>query len=127
MPLFMTCSKHCDDCARLCDMTAAHCLVLLTTEGNKDSVPVLRHCQDCAAICTAASRVSAKDGPLSALVCTACADACKKCGDACEKMQTDPIIKRCLDECRNCEKSCREMSKVGQVENKDSKDTKDSK
>jgi hypothetical protein len=110
MPLFAVCAKACDDCARHCEMCSAHCAKLVA-DGKKEHLETLRLCQDCAAICDAASRVTAKDGPMSDLICVSCADACKKCGDACEKHPGDPMMKRCAEECRKCEKVCREMHK----------------
>jgi hypothetical protein len=110
MPGFVVCAKACDDCARMCEMCVAHCARLLG-DGRKEHLDALRLCQDCAAVCEAAARVTAKDGPMSQLVCTACADACKQCGDACEKHPADPMLKRCAEECRKCEKACREMIK----------------
>jgi hypothetical protein len=110
MPQFLVCARACDDCERACEMGAAHCATLLA-DGKKEHLVTLRLCQDCAAICSATSRVAAKDGPMSDLICSSCADACKRCGDACEKQGGDPIMKKCADECRACEKACRVMAK----------------
>lgn len=112
MPFFRVCAEACDDCARICETCSAHC-ARLVAEGTKEHLRTLRTCQDCAAICTAAGRVTAKDGPMADLICTACADACKRCGDACEKHAADPLMKQCTDECRQCEKACRDMIKGG--------------
>jgi hypothetical protein len=111
MPYFTVCAKECDDCARLCDICAAHSTRLLA-EGKKDRLAIVQLCEDCAAICSAASRVTAKDGPMADLICASCADACKRCADACEKLEGDPIVKHCAEECRKCEKTCREMLKT---------------
>ena len=110
MPFFSVCAKACDDCARMCEMCSSHCARLLT-EGKKEHQVTLQLCQDCAAVCQAAGRVTAKDGPMSQLICTACADACKRCSDECAKHAGDPMIKQCAEECRKCEKACREMTK----------------
>ena len=110
MPYFLVCAKACDDCARQCETCSAHCAKMIA-DGRKEHLATLRLCQDCAAVCSAASRVVARDGPMSDLICSACAEACKRCGDACEKQSADPIMKRCAEECRNCEKACREMAK----------------
>jgi hypothetical protein len=110
MPLFLVCAKECDDCARSCETCAAHCAKMIV-DDKKEHLATLKLCQDCAAFCQAASRITSKDGPLSDLICTSCADACKRCGDACEKHSGDPIMKRCAEECRRCEKVCREMHK----------------
>ncbi|MCI0703632.1 MAG: four-helix bundle copper-binding protein [Planctomycetia bacterium] len=110
MTQFLDCSKACDDCARFCDLCAGHC-ARLVADGKKEHLETLKTCQDCATICSAASRVVAKFGPFSDLICIACADACKRCGDACEKFPNDPMMKKCAEECRKCEKACREMIK----------------
>jgi len=112
MPLFLVCAKACDDCSRHCELCSAHCAKLVA-DGQKDHLDTLRLCQDCAAICQAASRVTAKDGPMSDLIVAGCAEACKRCGEACEKHPGDPLMKRCAEECRSCEKVCREMNKGG--------------
>jgi hypothetical protein len=108
MPHFLACAKACDDCARMCDLCSAHCAKMVA-EGKKEHHETLRTTQDCATVCSAAARVTAKDGPMSDLICAACADVCKRCGDACEKHAADPIMKRCAEECRKCEKACRDM------------------
>jgi len=110
MPFFLVCAKACDDCARMCETCSSHCARLLT-EGKKEHQITFQLCQDCAAVCDAAGRITAKDGPMSQLICAACADACKRCGDECEKHADDPMMKHCALECRKCEKVCREMIK----------------
>ena len=111
MPYFLVCAKACDDCARMCETCAAHCAKLLA-KGNKEHQVTLQHCQDCAAVCQAAARITAKDGPMSKLICIACADACKLCGDECAKHAEDPLMKKCAVMCQQCEKVCREMVKA---------------
>ena len=50
-----------------------------------------------ARFCSAAGCITAKEGPFSDLICTACAGACKRCGDACEKHgANDPLMKQCM-------------------------------
>jgi len=110
MPLFLTCAKASDDCARMCDICSAHC-VKMVADGKKEHLTTMRLCQDCATICMATARVVGKDGPMSDLMYTACADACKRCGDACEKNAGDPMMKQCALECRRCEKVCRDLGK----------------
>jgi hypothetical protein len=118
MPYFSVCAKACDDCARYCDLCAAHC-ARLVADGKKEHLTTLQLCLDCAALCRAGSSITAKDGPMTDLITSACAEACKRCGDACEKHADDPIMKRCAEECRACEKVCREMhtqTKAGRPE-----------
>ena len=108
---YWDCAKACDDCARICDACGNHCANLVA-QGTKHHLETLKTCLDCADVCRAAGAVTARTGPFSDTVCTACADACKRCGDACEKHGgDDPIMKRCADECKRCEQACREMLK----------------
>lgn len=104
------CAKACNDCQRSCDMCAAHCAKLIS-EGKKDHLKPLASCQDCATHCSAAASITARKGPYSDLICTACADACKQCGDECDRFKENPTMKKCADECRKCEKACRDMLK----------------
>jgi hypothetical protein len=110
MTQFLECARACQDCARVCDMCGAHCARMIA-DGKKEHLITLAACADCASVCTSAAGVTARNGPFSDLICTACADACKRCGDACEKHGTDAIMKQCADECRRCEKACRDMLK----------------
>lgn len=107
---YWDCAKACDDCARMCDACGAHCLHLVA-DGRKEHMETARSCQDCASICRAAGSVTARSGPFSDTICTACADACKRCGDACDKHKDDQMMKNCAAECRKCEQACREMLK----------------
>ena len=107
---YYDCAKACDDCARMCDACSRHCADLVA-QGRKEHQETLRTCQDCATVCRAAGSVTARVGPFSDAICTACAEACKRCGDACEKHASDPMMKKCAEECRKCEKACRDMLK----------------
>lgn len=107
---FMECAKACDDCARTCDACAAHCAKLIAG-GKSQHLVTLQTCADCAAVCKAASCITARKGPFSDAICTACAEACKRCGDACEKFKDDEMMRQCAQECRRCEKACRDMLK----------------
>ena len=107
---FWDCAKACDDCARVCDACAAHCAELVA-QGKREHLETLKTCQDCATVCNAAAGITARSGPFSDTICTACAEACKRCGEACEKHAGDPMMKRCADECKRCEQACREMLK----------------
>ena len=116
MPAFSSCAKECDDCARSCEMSVAHCGQLIV-DGRKEQFVTQRMCQDCAAICSAASRIIAKDGPFTDLICSTCIEACGRCAVACEK-SGDAILKKCADDCRKCEKACRDMPKPARTPNK---------
>ncbi len=107
---FLACAKACGECAMACDSCGAHCANLLA-QGKKEHLTTLKTCQDCASLCAAAACVTARGGPFSDLICTACADACKRCGDECEKFKDDAHMKKCAEECRKCEKACRDMLK----------------
>jgi hypothetical protein len=110
MPYFLVVAEACDDCARVCEITAMHCAVMLK-KGDAEHFEVMRLTQDCAAICTAAGRVAAKDGPMKHIICVACADACKRCADECAKHKDDAMMTRCAEECRKCEAICRKMNR----------------
>src|SRR5476649_577982 len=75
----LACAKACDDCARNCESCAAHCGHMIA-DGKKEHVVTHRLCADCSTTCRAASAIVARQGPMSDLICTACADACKQCG-----------------------------------------------
>src|SRR5262245_24153219 len=107
---FMDCAKECGQCALACDACAAHCGRLIA-DGMKDHLKTMQTCQDCASVCGSAACITARGGPFSDLICTACADACKRCGEACDAHGNDRMMKKCADECRQCEKACREMVK----------------
>ncbi|MFO0930038.1 MAG: four-helix bundle copper-binding protein [Gemmataceae bacterium] len=107
-PMYMDCAKACDDCARTCDACAAHCGRMLA-KGKQDHLHTLHTCSDCATVCKAAGCITARQGPFSETICTACAEVCKRCGDACEKHPADEMMTKCAAECRRCEKACREM------------------
>ncbi|HWG44496.1 MAG TPA: four-helix bundle copper-binding protein [Gemmataceae bacterium] len=107
---FDQCAKACGDCARACDSCAHHCAHMLA-QGKKEHLKTLQTCQDCASHCSAAACITARKGPFSDLICTACAEACARCGKECEKFPEDAHMKQCAQECRKCEKACREMLK----------------
>ena len=108
--MFITCAKACNDCQRECDSCAGHCAGLVA-EGKKDHMKTLGTCTDCAEICSAAARVTAHQGPMSAIICDACAKACDTCGDACAEFKDDDHMKKCSEQCKTCAKACREMVK----------------
>ena len=105
---FEHCAKACGDCQRACDSCSTHCQHLVA-QGKKEHQRTLRTCLDCATHCSAAAQITARQGPFSDLICTACAEACAKCGKECEKFNEDEHMKKCAEECRRCEKACREM------------------
>jgi hypothetical protein len=107
--MIMSCAKACSDCQRACDACSAHCVGLLS-EGKTQHVKTMQLCNDCAAICAASAQIVARHGPMTNVVCTACADACNQCAAACEVMKDDAHMKHCAEECRRCEKSCRTMT-----------------
>ncbi len=107
--MIMSCAKACSECQRACDACAAHCISLLT-EGKTQHVKTLQLCNDCAALCAASAQIVARHGPLTNVVCTACADACNQCAAACETMKDDAHMKHCAEQCRSCEKACRTMT-----------------
>jgi hypothetical protein len=116
------CAKACSDCQRACDSCAHHCGEMVAS-GKKDHLRTLHTCSDCANFCAAAAQIVARQGPMSGIICEACAKACNLCGAACEKFPDDEHMKLCALECRKCEKACKEMLKhIPGGESKESKD-----
>jgi hypothetical protein len=107
--MVMNCAKACSDCQLACDSCSAHCLSLLAV-GKTQHAKTMQLCNDCAAICAASAQIVARHGPLTNVICTACADACNQCAVACEAMKDDAHMKHCAAECRRCEKACRNMT-----------------
>ena len=105
---FIDCAKECHHCALLCDTCATHCAHMIA-DGHKEHMTTLQTCQDCSSICASAANVTAKGGPFSDLICTACAEACKRCGEACAQFPHDEHMKKCAEACKTCEKACRDM------------------
>ncbi len=112
--MMLACAKACSDCQRACDSCSTHCAHMLH-EGKKTHFASLASCQDCATVCAAAAQITARGGPFSNVICTACADACGRCAKECEKFPDDAHMKACGQECRKCEKACRDMLKVTDV------------
>jgi hypothetical protein len=102
------CAKACADCMRTCEACARHCANLVA-EGQKDHMMTLGTCTDCGDICGAAAKIVAREGPLSIVVCEACAKVCNTCGAACEKFPNDQHMTECAKTCRECEKACQQM------------------
>jgi hypothetical protein len=102
------CSRACTHCLRECESCVLHCAKLLA-EGKRDHQRTLGTCLDCSEFCAAAARVTAHHGPMSTLVCEACAKACDICGKACEKFKEDQHMERCAKACRDCAAACRTM------------------
>ena len=107
---FAKCAKACADCTNACSSCHHHCASLVTT-GKQDHVKTMNLCNDCAEFCGAAAKLSARHGPLAALICEACAKACDQCGAACEKFTDDKHMADCAKACKDCAVACREMVK----------------
>jgi hypothetical protein len=104
------CLKACAECAKVCNMTAHHCLDAIS-EGKgmvKHHARAHSLLMDCAAFCTLSATMIARGSELMAHSCEACAEACRCCAEECEKSE-DKVMKHCAEVCRDCEKSCREM------------------
>jgi hypothetical protein len=108
---FLECAKACDACQLECDSCSRHCAEQVA-DGKKEHMRTLGTCADCGAICSAAARITARGGPMSATICDACARSCDMCAEACDKVGPDDAhMKRCAEECRKCARACREMIK----------------
>ncbi|MGC4007098.1 MAG: four-helix bundle copper-binding protein [Pirellulales bacterium] len=104
------CAKACADCMLECQSCRAHCEGLVAG-GKKEHVATMKLCGDCAEICGAAAGIVSRGGPLSALICEACAKACDECGKACAQFPDDDHMKQCADACKKCATACRDMLK----------------
>jgi hypothetical protein len=107
--MLLSCAKACADCQQACDACSAHCVAMLA-EGKTQHTKTLQLCNDCAAMCAVSAQIVARHGPLTNVVCNACADACNQCATACEASKEDAHMRHCAEECRRCEKACRTMT-----------------
>jgi hypothetical protein len=107
-----------DECARICNETATHCLHQLHRSGSggdqAQNVHLRAHVatMDCQAFCHLTSELVARNSPMAAYAHQACADACRDCAEACDKGQDD-AMKRCAEVCRRCEQHCRQQAQQG--------------
>jgi hypothetical protein len=105
---FADCAKACSACMQECESCTLHCAKLVA-DGKKDHLHTLGTCMDCGQICSSAAIIVSHRGPMSKLMCEACAKACDSCGTACERFKDDEHMARCAKECRNCARACRAM------------------
>jgi hypothetical protein len=101
------CLEACSDCAKTCEMTFHHCLTLVA-DGKKEHAKPLQYAADCAGFCALSACNIAKQSPLMAFSCEACADACKATFAVVSKFDSDEM-KAAAKELARCEKSCRAM------------------
>ena len=101
------CLEACSDCARTCDMTFHHCLMMVA-EGKKEHAKPLQYAADCAGFCALSACNIAKHSPLMAYSCDACAEACKATLAVISKFDSDEM-KTAAKALARCEKSCRTM------------------
>lgn len=93
------CVKACNDCRASCLACVDHCL------GKKGEEDCVRACLDCADICGTCATVGARNGPMSAVIARACAEACEKCAATCGE-DADDAQKACAEKCRACVAAC---------------------
>jgi len=104
-----------DECARVCNETATHCLHQAQQaaagggqdQGRGTHLKAHEATMDCQAFCHLTSALMARKSPMAAYAHQACADACRDCAEACEKGQ-DEVMKHCAEVCRQCEQHCRQ-------------------
>jgi len=109
---FTTCARICAECQINCEDCYRHCTERAAA-GGMEHAAAMHLCLDCADACATASRLAARNGPLSALACEACAKACDACAEACEAAGADRHMSACAQSCRDCANSCREMTASG--------------
>jgi hypothetical protein len=105
-----SCLKACRECATSCLEMFEHCFRKVAA-GDKTHAKAAQLALDCSEFCELSARLIARQSPMMAMSCHACAEACKACGDECAK-STDPEMKACVAACRTCEASCRAMIKT---------------
>jgi len=101
--------KTMGECAMICNMTSAHCLMELKKESSENRelhAKCAALTNDCQTFCVQAVTLMARHSPLAAYAHKACADACRDCAEACSKGD-DEMMKKCADICRECERACR--------------------
>ena len=102
------CIEACVACLVACEMCSDACLA---ESDNAMLVACIRLDRDCAEVCSAAVRVMARGGPLTAILCRACADACDACAAECNKHASKHDHCRiCAEACRKCAEACRTMA-----------------
>ena len=105
--LHESCLKACSDCAKSCDETFHHCMMLLA-KGEKEHALSAHLLSDCAGFCGLSACMIAKHSPLMVHSCMACAEACKATAAEVGKFDM-PEMKAAAKALAACEKSCREM------------------
>ena len=104
------CLKTSEACATVCNETFHHSFAKVK-DGHAEHHRVAVLTIDCQEFCNLCADLMARESPLIATACLACADACKACGVECAR-HNDPQLKECLEACKKCEAVCREMAKV---------------
>ena len=104
------CLKACEACATVCNETFHHCFHQVK-DGHADHHPMAILTIDCQEFCGLVSELIARESPMIAIACVACADACKLCAAECSK-RDDAQMKECVAACRACETACRAMAKA---------------
>lgn len=110
-----------DECARVCNATAHHCLEQFrggqgqagggAAGSQADHARIHEAAMDCQAFCHLTSALMARHSKMAPQAHAACAQACAACAEACEKAsQKSPVVEQCAAACRACEKVCRQMT-----------------
>jgi hypothetical protein len=104
------CLKACEACATICNETFHHCFHKVR-DGHADHHRTAILTIDCQEFCRLSAELMARESPLIATACLACADACNLCGVECSR-HDDPQIKECAEACKKCEETCRALAKA---------------
>lgn len=105
---FALCAKVCAECMSSCAGCYHHCGALVMA-GKHEHAETMNLCLDCADLCGVAANLASRNGPLSKVVCEACAKACDECGAACEKFSDDKHMTECAAICKKCAAACQVM------------------
>jgi hypothetical protein len=101
------CLKACSECAKACQFTFHHCYKKVA-EGKAEHAKPLHLVADCGGFCTLSAGLIARQSPLMAHSCLACAEACKATATEVEKFESEEM-KHTAKHLRECERSCRAM------------------
>ncbi len=104
------CLKACETCSTICNETFHHCFEKVK-DGHADHQRTAVMTIDCQEFCKLSAELMARESPLIATACLACAEACRLCAIECGR-HDDPQMKECVAACKKCEETCRAMAKA---------------
>jgi hypothetical protein len=102
------CIQHCVECARTCEETITHCLMLGGKHASAEHIGLL---MDCAQICGTSAKFMLHQSHFHIRTCEVCAEVCEACAKDCEQMAAgDRTMLACAETCHKCAESCHSMA-----------------